>query len=252
MNRNISYKRSTSQIFRDIVYKKSYLNKFEKHLAFSRKILSYDFGNLLIPDRLACMNALNKLLRILALNIQDNIICHVLNNEYNYFFEPVLTRQSLYCRKCHQSLNCSTSMTRPKSPIPFDLSMNPVLSSCWNIDRLICALGNISPYIGRPFSFDKANPFSSILIKPVNLLITGNGFHSTTSGIYDTKAVYFPEYVLDISNWYDVIHFDGIAFYHSECNTLLYSPEQKEIGIIYEIGRLLIDSNLNLIDLHNT
>ena len=57
---------------------------------------------------------------------------------------------------------------------------------------------------------------------------------------------------MDISNWNDVIHFDGIAFYHSECNTLLYSPEQKEIGIIYEIGRLLIDSNLNLIDLHNT
>lgn len=252
MYKNIPYKRSLSQLFRDIAHRKSYLTKFDNYISFSQKILSYHFGNLRIPDDLARMNAINKLLRILSLNIQDNIICHVLNNEYNYVFEPILTKDSLYCCKCHQSLNFLAGISRPGSPIAFDLSMNPVISPCWNIDRLICALGNISPYIGCPFSFDKMNHFSSILIKPVNLLIIGNGFHSTTSGIYDTNAIYFPECIWDISNWYDIIYFDGIAFYHSKCNALLYSPEQKEIGIIYEIGRLLLDNNLNLVNLHNS
>lgn len=249
MQKHALYKTKAIQSFRDIVYKKKYFVKYKNYISFSQKIMSYSFGNLMISDTSARMNAINKLIRILALDIQSDIISHVLNNEYSYFFKPVLTEQELYCQKCHTSIGCSHHIYRPEKPIPFDLSVNPVISPCWNIDRLICALGNIGPHI-RPFTFDKANHFSSILIMPINLLIIGNGFHSSASGIYDTNAIYYPKYILDISNWYKTIHFNGIAFYHSACNHSLYSPEQKEIGIIYEIGRLLIENNLNLIKLH--
>lgn len=249
MKKHTSYKTKAKQTFYDMVYKKKYLIRYKNYISFSKKIMSYSFNNLLIPDNLTRINAINKLIRILSLNIQENIISHVLNSEYSYFFESVLTKPELYCCKCNTSISCSYNIYRPERPISFDLSINPVISPCWNSDRLICALGNIGPHI-RPFSFDKLNHFSSILIMPINLLIIGNGFHSSTSGIYDTNAIYHPEYILDISNWYKTIHFNGIAFYHSACNRLLYSPEQKEIGIIYEIGRLLIENNLNLMELH--
>lgn len=85
---------------------------------------------------------------------------------------------------------------------------------------------------------------------PMNLLLIGNGFHSSTSGIYDESAIYYPEYVLDISKWYEEIHFNGTAFIHTPCNTLLYSPENKALGIIYEIGRLLSSSDVSLNDLN--
>ena len=251
MNLSISDKKCFKQTIRDITNRKKYITKFNNYISFSRKIISYQYGNLRISDCLTRMNAINKVIRILALSIQEDIIAHVLNNELNYHFDSMLTASELYCYKCKTTPNHSSDISRPESPIPFNLSMNPVISSCWNNSRLLCAFGNIGYYIGRPFKFDRLNHFSSILIMPINLLIIQNGFHSTTSGVYDTNAIYYPEYTLDISNWYKDIYFNGIAFFHSSCNSKLYSPEQKEIGIIYEIGRLLVENKLNLIDLHS-
>ena len=250
MKNNNYYLQNPKQLSRDITHKSEYITRFNNYISFCQKTLSYEFGNISISNRHASMNALNKVIRILALNIQDGIISHVLNSEYDYHFTPMIIDNSFSCPKCDKINNYDLNYSSPLSHIPFDLGKHPAISSCWNISRLISAFGNIGQFVNRPFEFKELNHFSSVLVMPINLLIIGNGYHSSTSGIYDTNAIYYPEYILDISDWYSEIHFNGIAFFHTPCGSLLASPEYKEIGTIYEIGRLLLKNDLNLIDLH--
>lgn len=42
-------------------------------------------------------------------------------------------------------------------------------------------------------------------LAPINLFIMGNGYHSTTAGIYDINAISYAQYTLYISPLYDKI-----------------------------------------------
>lgn len=246
------YKSSLKQSLTDTIHHKKYLATFNNYLNLSREILNNDFCNLYIPNSRHRLNALNKVIRILSLEIQNNIISHVINNEKNYMFNPIFSTTGFFCPKCSEIKNYNTEPLRLSPSIPFNLNTNPTISACWNKGRLINALGNLGIHVNRPFTFDKVNHFGSILIIPINLLLIGNGYHSSTSGIYTENSIYYPEYLLDITSWYQEIIFDGITFRHVPCKTVLHSPEQKEIGIIYEIGRLLVENHLNLFSLHTS
>lgn len=244
------YTKSLKQHLNDLEFKKSNLKKFRNYIDFSNKIFSYEFSDFTIPDETFRLNAINKLIRILSLDVQNSILNHVLNEEYDFNFDPILDNNQLHCPKCFEIKHYDLKLSELINPIPFDISKHPTISLPWKIDRLIGTLGSIGDFVENPFSFDHNNHFGSILIFPINLLIIGNGFHSSTSGIYDTNAIYYPEYTLDISDWYNEIIFDGTFFRHKKCNSILESPENKSIGIIYEIGRILVNHNLSLSSLH--
>lgn len=237
----------SKQYIKDLILQKKYLKRFNNYISITNDILAYDFTT---SENKFRLNAINKLIRVLSLDIQNTTLNHTLDGDRAYEFDPIIDNNQLRCPKCFEIHHYEKNLQKPDTPIPFDISNHPTLSFPWDTQRLIKALGNIGVIVDNPFLFDENNHFESTLILPINLLVLGNGFHSSTSGIYDTNAIYYPDYILDISDWYNEIIFDGTFFRHKKCNSILESPENKSIGIIYEIGRILVKHNLSLGSLH--
>lgn len=202
-------------------------------------------------DKSSVFNGINKVIRILSLDAQKCIIDRTLKikthtPEDNIFFTITPNR----CHHCGSVLPIITPV-EVSPPIMTDISINSTISFPWDDMRLLKNFIKIK--IGQandnPFIYNESNHFSNLLVSPINLFITGNGYHSTTAGIYDINAISYAQYTLDISPLYDKIFFDGIAFRHISCNCILESPQDKSIGTIYEIGRLLLKHNLNLLNL---
>lgn len=245
------YLESAKQSVKDAILKGKYLKRFNNYISIVKDIFSYPFPDIFAPvNRHHQLNAINKIIRILSLDIQNSIIEHVLNYDISYEYNPIIDDNSLRCPKCREIRYYEQKLEKITSPIAFNISKDPTISSPWDMDRFIDTLGAIGNSVGNPFKFDPGNHFDSLLILPINLLIIKNGYHSSTSGIYDENAIFYPAYQLDITGWYKEIYFDGVYFRHKPCNSILRSPDNKSIGIIYEIGRILHEHEENLVSLH--
>lgn len=227
--------------------KKYNQNRLKKYLHFIHQILSYNFNS--SDNILLQKNAIQKIIKLLSLDVQQTIIEHTINNEFDYDFDLFFTQKTFFCSKCQTTLDICHTSTKISSQIPFDISFQPAISSPWNSQRLVRSFGSIGKQVSNPFHFEEINHMNSLLIFPLNLLIIGNGYHSSTSGIFDIESIYYPQDLLDISDWYKEIYFDGNFFKHITCDHKLYNPENKSLGIIYEIGRLLQQKNISLVDL---
>ncbi len=131
------------QFVKDILFKKSNTHNLHNYLSLITAILDYKFYNTYPNDKIPRANAINKIIRILALNVQETIITHVLNNEPQYRFNPIFINGQLGCPKCHVARDLELFVPSPKQPFPFDISKNPTISSPWDINKLICTFGNI-------------------------------------------------------------------------------------------------------------
>ena len=240
----------TKRCAKDLFLKSEYLKRFNNYISIAKDIFSYPFSEFSCPVKRYQLSAINKIIRILSLDIQNSIIEHVLNYDISYEYNPIIDDNFLRCHKCFKIHHYERRLEKITSPIAFNISKHPTISSPWDIDRFIDALGTIGNSVDNPFKFDPGNHFDSILVLPINLLIIKNGYHSSTSGIYDENAIYYPSHQLDITDWYKEIYFDGIFFRHKPCDSILISPDNKSIGIIYEIGRILYEHEENLVSLH--
>lgn len=70
-----------------------------------------------------------------------------------------------------------------------DISINPTISFPWDDMRLLKNFIKIGQANDNPFIYNESNHFSNLLVSPINLFIMGNGYHSTTAGIYDINAI---------------------------------------------------------------
>ncbi len=237
-------------IYNDILMRRFHKSTYQSYIAFANQIFATVYDTDKSMNEILILNAINKIIRVLSLDTQKNIIDRTLKQKQHCPDDDIfLILTPDHCSHCGSHIPVISPHEVP-APIMLDISANPAISFPWHHLRLLSSLGKIGQNIDNPFTFDKINHFGNLLISPINLFITGNGYHSTTAGIYDSKAISYAQNILDISPLYDAIYFDGVVFRHNSCNYILDSPLDKSIGIIYEIGRLLTQNHLNLLSLH--
>ena len=219
------------------------------YLNFVKDILAYSYPPTVQNPDLLRLNAINKILRILALDEQHYILQFPIKGISSFTYFPLFCRNSFKCPKCGHLDNCKPVTTETNNSVSFDIAHHPAIANPWERDRLIRSLSTIGSSVKNPFVSDETNHWGSTLYPLFNLLLIRNGFHSSTSGILDTTAIFYPEKFCDCSSLYGEIFFDGISFRHIKCGQIIDTPENKSIGTIYEIGRLILESNLSFLDL---
>lgn len=129
-----------------------------------------------------------------------------------------------------------------KSGLNFKL---PILSIPWKVNSLcgcFVAIGGTS----RPFQEDKSSHCPNTFIYPLNTIHISNGRHSMLVGILEGTGVITIDQILDISESYQSIYFDGTYFRFKRGNKILKKSPLVEFGIMYEIGRLIKENNLTI------
>lgn len=257
MNKNFTFPNfhkyhNIPNMLKDILLKNKYYSTQQDYLNLAEYIIKHNFINDPHLNQQFSLNGINKLIRLLTLDEEYHIFSRTL--KYKQHFPetpPFFTLSPHYCPHCYSELSQARSIPLSNT-LHIDIALNPTLSFPWNFERLANSLSTIGSNISQPFNYQESNHFNNTLIFPINLLIIGNGYHSSFSGIYDSTAILPAHHVLDISPLYCDIYFDGIAYRHTKCHHILESPLNKSAGIIYEIGRLLTEQNLNLLSLYES
>lgn len=190
---------------------------------------------------------MNKLIKMLSLKMLTDLTDAALSHESCSCQEtvPFLYFPS-HCPHCGQSIQ-PIRIEDFSTPQPFNISSEPSLTFPHDRDKLINSLCNIGDSIGNPFQYISLNHIDSGIISPINLFIAGNGFHSILSGIIDKDTILYCQSKFDISDTYGDICFDGKFYRHKKCGHVLISKCSKTSGILYEIGRVLMKYNINLV-----
>lgn len=118
-----------------------------------------------------------------------------------------------------------------------------VLVCAWSEERFINALLKIGKNVGNKFEYKKINHMATY-IYPLGLAIVYNGNHSILSGILKGEGVIQANQTYDLEPTYDYMYFDGVYFRNKDNDEVIYKVRRFEIGILYEIGRLLAENGI--------
>ena len=159
--KNLFFKNITKQP--NATYNKNSYSRtlHESYIQFAKEILSYDFSTgyatpVYKKVDISCnidhqLHAINKLIRILALDIQNSLIQDVFLKQEHFKYTPVFDCYHIYSQK--YKFKSKAIIYDLKTPYPFDISQNPTISSPHKQIRLLNALGRISSQLDNPFSF---------------------------------------------------------------------------------------------------
>lgn len=120
------------------------------------------------------------------------------------------------------------------------LGRDIVLSVPWNHKRMADALalyGNCR----------KAGPWRAngnhrvALMLPFGLGVVYNGYHSLAAGISNAEGAVVSAYTQDFTPVYQHVRYDGETFVRLHDGATLGSPVDEEPGMLFEIGRLMIE-----------
>lgn len=132
--------------------------------------------------------------------------------------------------------------------IEVDLSKDPVISSVWNhlsLDNALKTIGDGCHFVGDK----KENVFKCdsnhriIHIYPLGINVVNNGYHSIYSGMAKRKGIVMVTKIIDITKSFSTIQYNsnGVLI-NGKTNSDIPLQSIKEIAIIYEIGRLMMES----------
>lgn len=123
----------------------------------------------------------------------------------------------------------------PKAALGRDI----VLPTCWHPSSIINVLGSIGE--GRCGGSWKQDPNHHLdYWFPLNIFWVGGGNHSIMQGILIAEGDVTPEEAYDLTPLYEHVAFNGDNWISKATNENIGKPRYKELGYIYEIGRLLI------------
>ncbi len=128
-----------------------------------------------------------------------------------------------------------------------NLSRDLVLPWPWHRTRIKDSILNIGE--GRPWGKWKQDYYNHWLNVwlPMGIAWVGGGNHSITVGIVQGGELE-PEYCSDISKLYKYIKCDGEDFIDINSGRSLNKVKSPEFAAIFEIGRMMVDSNISFID----
>ncbi len=171
----------------------------------------------------------------LANMIQVKINDLIIQEEYKEFPEPKYS--------VGDSLTSfwTTDYFYPKSVETYSLNVYPLISIPWHKKRFLDCWIKIGLMIDKPF-IENNNHYATLYF-PINVIEFHNGLHSGTIAIAEGNSKIQIQKVIDISNIYDHNYFDGKHFINKYSKRKLCTPDFPEIGILFEIGRKLLNSN---------
>jgi hypothetical protein len=76
---------------------------------------------------------------------------------------------------------------------------------------------------------------------PLNIFWVLNGNHSIVQGILSAEGEVIPEAGYDYSKYYEKFGFDGVYWIELKSGKKVGKPRYPELGIIFEIGRFLLN-----------
>lgn len=198
--------------------------------------------------------AINKILKVLTLKIQNYIIDQVIINHSNsYTFRADFPKQnkSCACPSCTSNYILYAKTMPLVNSITLPIVTTPIISPTWNYNRLIENFSNISIALNNPYFYDKINHYDTIIYLPTGICVCQNGIHSTTTAVYDDYGSIVANGYINTEKWYSEIYFDGTAFYCKKCKSIITTPPCPEVGILFEIGRVLIENKLSMITINS-
>lgn len=140
-----------------------------------------------------------------------------------------------------------------------DIKSTPIISCIWNNERVIGNIIDIGICNDNPFIGIKNTNVSGFLIEPIGLIVITNGNHSINSAIIHNEGQVQIDKCYNISDLFDKYRFDGIDFLDIKTNKRMNlrhlvkdsKPLFYELGLIFEMGRILNKYDINLINYLN-
>lgn len=119
-----------------------------------------------------------------------------------------------------------------------------IFSFPWHLGRLCNAFENVGEKVGSKWEVDPLN-HRVVHIYPLNIGYITNGNHSTVMNIINNEAPMNITEELDLSPVYNEIYTDGKYFRRIQDNKILDEVTSVEFAAIFEIGRLILNSNFD-------
>lgn len=140
-----------------------------------------------------------------------------------------------------------------------DIKSTPIISCIWNNERVIGNIINIGICNDNPFIGIKNTNVSGFLIEPIGLIVITKGNHSINSAIIHNEGQVQIDKYYSLSDLFEKYRFDGIDFLDIKTNkriNLRYlvkdsKPLFYELGLIFEMGKILNKYDINLINYLN-
>ncbi|WP_191833827.1 DUF6710 family protein [Pseudomonas fluorescens] len=120
------------------------------------------------------------------------------------------------------------------------LGRDPILAVPWSEPRLTNAIANIGH--SRCMGEWRADFNHKVeLLLPFGLALVHGGNHSLAAGITNAEGTVVAETVTDLAPLYDHVRYDGVSMVRTHDGHRLWEPIDEELGILFEIGRLMLE-----------
>ncbi|HRH76452.1 MAG TPA: hypothetical protein PK129_03810 [Cellvibrionaceae bacterium] len=122
--------------------------------------------------------------------------------------------------------------------IPAKLGRDNVLPTSWHPSSMLNSIGQIGE--GRKCgNWIRDSNHNLLFMYPLNIYFVCGGNHSIAVGILQAEGFVAPQVGYDLSGLYAHIFFDGDQWVDSKTGGRIGKPRYKELGFVYEIGRLI-------------
>ncbi len=137
-------------------------------------------------------------------------------------------------------------------PLKVKINELPILLNPWKGERIIDNLVLINEkniFNGTKYSFNIQNHY----LHPMNIIVCSRGNHSQLAAKIKNTGYTIVKEMHDYSNLYDIVEFDGENYVNKLEKSLIKLNYNKNIlfysGVIFEMGRYLLESNLDSVNL---
>lgn len=138
----------------------------------------------------------------------------------------------------------SQSILKQSGEIKVEINAIPILLNVWNGDRVIDNFQGINE--NNKFDGIKhKNNIQNYYLYPMNFIVCFGGNHSQFAARYKNDGHTVVEKIVDYSNVYSTITFDGVGFTDKNNEYLELDYSEDEVfyaGVLYELGRYILDN----------
>ncbi len=120
------------------------------------------------------------------------------------------------------------------------LGRDPILAVPWKEPSFTNAIANIG-YSRRMGEWRADFNHKIKLLLPFGLGLVHGGNHSLAAGITNAEGTVVAETVIDLAPLYDHVRYDGVSMIRTHDGFNLWTPVDEELGILFEIGRLMLE-----------
>jgi hypothetical protein len=120
------------------------------------------------------------------------------------------------------------------------LGKDPILAIPWSESSLTNAMANNGH--GRCMGQWRADFNHKVnLVLPFGLGLVHGGNHSLAAGVVNAEGTVVTSDVIDLSPLYEHVRYDGASMIRTHDGRRLWEPVEEEFGILFEIGRLMLE-----------